>query len=285
MEKTVYQIGEETPVLTVMIPMFRAEFIGWVAMESLIRQKRNLPPWELVIAEEQNDETMGMKEIYSYTRRGLREANCCLLKYLALDEWIPLARKFQLMVSESYQRSLAYIFQAADYYSNCQRIRETYQIFQDPRTLWLIPPKQFVFNIRVPDHILFVDKDKAPRRDDTSGKAVRGWLVREAIKHAEIKDKGMDGNFRKCCEKVLGGKIPFTVNRSDSWKGNLIVNGFGTLSNRRVAKRFRRPQNWKGWRSAFEGSLGQIVPQPIANKLVASHGYVNRHNALRGSLG
>ena len=285
MNEITLKFGTERPELTVMIPMFRGRYIGWVALESLIRQRGKIPPWELIIAEEQNDETMGFDAIRPFLDRGLLEHNCKRLTYFALDKWIPLGSKMNLMASAADPYSIAYIFHAADYYSTPMRLVETYEAFKNPKTLWFIPPKMYIYNVQKPDHILFVDKGKAERRDDTSGKAIRGWLVRRIKNYLEGVPHGVDGLIRRSVERILAKPVDFTVNESESWRHNLVVNGFGTLSNRRVHKRFRRPQNWNGASSVFSGCLQEIVPAEIAYKLERAHDYIRKHNSTRGALG
>jgi len=44
--------------MSVVMPLYRAKFIGWLAFESLIRQKGIDFEWELIIMQEKNDEAM-----------------------------------------------------------------------------------------------------------------------------------------------------------------------------------------------------------------------------------
>ena len=48
---------------SVTLPLFRSQYIAWLQLESLCRQQDVDFEWELLIAEEQGDETIGIKRI------------------------------------------------------------------------------------------------------------------------------------------------------------------------------------------------------------------------------
>lgn len=109
------------PLITVGLPMYRAGDIGWVALESLSRQ-RGAPLWELVIAEEKDSLPMGKANILEYWD-ALQEANCTGIYYIELDHWISLAEKWLLLISFSCEISNVFVLQAADNYSFSDRLR------------------------------------------------------------------------------------------------------------------------------------------------------------------
>ncbi len=67
--------------LSVCAPFFRAKYIGWLALESLCRQKDINFEWELIISEEMFDEAMGKDVIMKYKSR-LEDLGCVRLKYI-----------------------------------------------------------------------------------------------------------------------------------------------------------------------------------------------------------
>jgi len=265
------------PVITVMIPMFRAEYIGWVALESLANQNSVSFPWELIIAEEQQDETFGWLQLLTYESK-LVANQCVKISYVALKTWIPLADKMSLMVQYSHSRTNIFIFHAADYYSNPKRLNETYYAFTDENVCWFIPPKLLEFNIQRQSHILCVDKTKTKRQDDMPGKAIRARIVRQALNYMLGRSRSVDGLVYLACKEIFGDSNIFTINKSDSWQQNLSVEGIGTLSNKVTDRLFRRPNKWDGAYSVWPHPLETIVPESIARRLSRSKINIRYHN-------
>jgi hypothetical protein len=83
--------------------MFRSKYIGWLPLESLCRQEDVDFEWELIIAEEENDESFGFENIKNYTDR-LKASGCIKIEYLGLKKWIPLSRKYKLLADIDLQR-------------------------------------------------------------------------------------------------------------------------------------------------------------------------------------
>lgn len=280
MKPTVKIFSDYEPYMTVMVPMFRAKYIGWLSLESLRRQKPYAPPWELIIAEEQNDETFGLDKIEYYLRT-LRKLHCAKFTYIPLNSWVPLADKIKLMINYSSKFSEVFIFHAADYYSNDERLYETYAAFVEKDIYWLVPPCIYEFNLKAPEHILLVNKMKSKRQDDTPGKAIRADLVREAVKHIEKRSSSVDGLIYQSCVKILGDKMQITVNPSESWHRNLSVEGLGTISNKPISKLFRNPDKWSGPYSASPKRLENIVPRSVANNIWRMRKFLKKHNGSR----
>ena len=256
----------ETPYLSITLPMFRAKCTGWIALESLARQKRPNIPWELIIAEELEDETFGYSKISTYFGR-LKAKRCVKVTYIPLNIWIPLSVKLALLVNHADPKSEVFVFHAVDYYSNSKRLCDTIEAFKDPHVYWLIPPKVLKYHVRYLDRIILVDKSQTVRRDDTPGKAIRAFYVREAFKSMSRLCKGVDGEVYNVIKKKVGSSFSFTVLENVSWKKNLSVEGTGILSDRVVSALFRKPHRWSGAYSLYEKKLNNIVPQKIVKDL------------------
>ena len=64
-----FEFGSGDPVLSVVIPYYRAKFIGWLPLESLINQINIDFDWEIVIMEEMGDIPFGVNNIIPYIKR------------------------------------------------------------------------------------------------------------------------------------------------------------------------------------------------------------------------
>ncbi len=270
------------PYFSVMIPMFRSYYIGWVCLESLIRQQGEIPPWELIIAEEQDDETFGLKMAFYYYNI-LKKLNCVRLIYISLSDWIPLSNKISVLINNAHPKSQIFINHAADYYSSPMRFIETVEAFKDPKVVWFIPPKIYKYHILY-NTIILVDKSKMVRKDDTSGKALRASLARNIVYCLKDRDIGIDGLIRIGFEKTLGHKINYTINKSGSWQNNLCIDGMGTLSNTNVDKLFaKRIKQLDNAYSYYPRSLSSIIPASMVRRVLRLKNDLNKHNPRRRS--
>jgi len=257
--------------------MFRAKYVGWIALESLCRQRDPQVPWELIVAEEQGDNTFGRRRVFSYQDR-LFERGCVRLTYIALKGWIPLSEKMSLIVGHADCGSEIFCLSGADYYSNDRRLYETTEKFFKDKIYWLVAPKVLKYHIRFPDRILLVDKTMTKRQDDVPGKAIAGWIVREAFATLPSKYKNVDGTVFKKCRGIVGSDFHLTINRSLSWRNNLSVEGAGLLSHERITSFFRKPHRWHTAYSEYRGTLDSIVPSDIAKRIEKLYGLTKNRN-------
>ena len=274
-----FQWKDEVPRMSVLMPMFRSLYIGWLALESLANQKGGLVPWELIICEEQDDpEMFGIDRILSYSERLIR-VKCCKLTYIGLNSWIPLADKISLMARNTDSASGIFIFHAADFYSSPIRFAVTYKAFQERHVNWFIPPKVFLYHLSS-KRILLVDKTVSRRQDDTPGKAIKAELVRRALYRFKDREMSVDGLLYKSCKEVLGGNLSFTIDRSVVWKNNISVEGLGSISTRVFDRLFSRTK-YKNPYSLYRNKLESIVSPRTARRIRRLVRYVSRHNSVR----
>lgn len=110
--------------LSVALPVYNSKNIAWLAMESLCNQITTIE-WELIIAEDEHDNMLGIDFFESYQER-LQEAGCSSITYLHYDSWIPLPIKWRDMGKQAHQDSEVFMLQAADCYSQPNRIQQSY---------------------------------------------------------------------------------------------------------------------------------------------------------------
>lgn len=103
-------------ILSVGFPLYNAKSIAWLALESFINQKGDLPPWELVVCEENFDDFLGKAEIMQYSER-LKEVNCVEIKYIPLKEKISLAEKWRIIGQNISDSSKVFSIMGCDNYA------------------------------------------------------------------------------------------------------------------------------------------------------------------------
>lgn len=113
--------------LTVGLPLYRAEKIAWICLESLCRQKA-APPWELVVCEE-SEQAVGRDGIMAYESR-LKDAGCVRIEYRELDKWIPLGAKWAILAQMAGDTGM-FCLTAADCYSPHGRLALTAKMGKD----------------------------------------------------------------------------------------------------------------------------------------------------------
>ncbi len=119
-------------MLSVIMPMYRSKFIGWLGLESLCHQKDINFEWELIIAEENGKSFLefGLENILTY-KEGLKKVGCKQVKYLKLNHWIPLSMKYSIMAKQLNEDSKVFLIQPTDYWSPLYRMSKTFELMQN----------------------------------------------------------------------------------------------------------------------------------------------------------
>jgi len=70
------------PRISVMLPLYNAGAVAWLALESLCRQAGEYPGFEVVVCEEQaGHDVVGYETVQAYRGR-LRRAGCERVRYI-----------------------------------------------------------------------------------------------------------------------------------------------------------------------------------------------------------
>lgn len=218
------------PYLTVALPMYRAKHIGWLAMESLCNQITKDFKWELVIAEEQGENNLyyGYNNIIAYEER-LREVGCIDIKYIKLDEWMPLSKKWMLIKDNSSSDSNVFVLQAADCYSGPSRLQNTYNIFSQNNINWLQYTKHLIYDLASCNfYMLDIEGIGAPIGADM---AIDIDILKK-IKSIN-KKRRIDRWLYESCKKIKKNEFIVFNDRSSKWKDSLNVHGLNNISNRK----------------------------------------------------
>jgi hypothetical protein len=260
--------------LSVVIPMFRAKYIGWLPFESLIRQRDIDFEWELIIAEEMYDEALGEKEIYKYKER-LEELGCIRFKYIGLKKWISLGEKLHLLAQSCSDSSKVFVWHAADYYSASLRLKTHYDIFLDTKKIHLhLPTKAIYYNIsseKLAIHDTTI-RGRNSRKDDCIGKAWCTNTIKKVPK--EFRKIAVDGWLFANVKKIIGkDKLIIHFDKSDNWKHALSTHGFHNLTHQR-----------DGWINKLKPpfyecniDINKAIPKEILERLKQNKENIKKH--------
>ena len=222
--------------LTAAVPMYRSADIAWLAMEGLCNQVGVNFEWELVICEEVSQGGKPIPEHQVFGERGialyrdrLKEQGCVRIKYLPLEDWIPLSDKWVKMAKES--DSELFLLVSSDDYSPDTRLKVTTEELVGNRD-WFqwsagpfydIPTESIRMFRRPNSHrcaLSMATRTKYVQRlnSDHRRRGVDGWLnesIRRKIKRMNVKElMFMDKVDRYCGIHTNGRNTISTTRRS-----------------------------------------------------------------------
>jgi len=240
--------------LSVIMPLYRAKYIAWLAYESLARQEDIDFEWELIIMEEQQEEQQTFRDLHNYIDR-LKAIGCSRIAYTPIHYWIPLANKTCQLIQQCSSTSKVLIAQAGDYYAPPKRLKRMHDIYEkNPVIDWVKVPKTITYDIETEQLYIHDTLDKA--KFDSACRAVLLKYAR-VIKSSE-KKKGIDRWFAKQYEKVVG-ELTIYIDQSSDWLYGLNVNGFNTISER--GKFFESPEEYGFTQCSI--AIENILPEDI----------------------
>lgn len=216
--------------LTVALPLYRAKYIGWLALESLCNQITEGFPWELVVAEETDERYLpfGYDNIMGYENR-LKNNGCIKIEYIALDKWIPLAQKWMLIRDNSSANSKIFVLQAADCYSGKSRLQNTYNIYKRHNPDWIQYTKHLMYDLHSSNfYMLDINSVKAPIGADM---AISLELLKK-VKPSNKKRRVDRWLYESCKASKKNSKLFAFNDQSSKWKDSLNVHGLNNISNR-----------------------------------------------------
>jgi hypothetical protein len=181
---------------TIAMPVYKADKIAFLAMESLCNQKTSIN-WELIVAEEIHSQQLGIDFIEQYAER-LKDAGCESIKYLEYKEWISLPKKWKDIGEHADPNSKVFLLQAVDCYSAADRIEEAFDCIVNRNFDWLDYQNGFFYNLATGQMIQYsakartnldmAFKTKYARTipDSALRKGIDGFLFSHVTKQAKI---------------------------------------------------------------------------------------------------
>ena len=209
--------------LTVGLPMFRSSKIAHIALESLCNQEGIDFEWELLVAEEVED-AFGQDNLNKYAER-LEEVGCKRIVYKSLGNWIPLSFKWKYLGSLA-SKTKCFLLQAADCYSQPHRLKETYDLFQDPKVDWVQSPLGCFYHVQTEQMVRFnQDTYKHPC---ALNMAIRTLFVQNLP--AVSVPAGVDSWLYRTCTQLKGSDLRVKNNNSENWALGVDVHGMNKIS-------------------------------------------------------
>ena len=256
---------------SVRMPLYRAKYIVWLALESLCRQRGIDFEWELVVAEEQNnDEVFGNTALQMYKSR-LADVGCMRIKYIPLKTWIPLADKMVLLMQNTSKESKVLMPHAADRYSSPDILKTQHVAFKDPAIQWFCTkPATIFYDIETETARI------TPNPSKGSANGVRLEIARKVTNGNGI-GRGVDKWFFNACTNVVGKKMVEFTDR-ETWKTAFATNGLNTCTLNRQNRMLKLHPKWApvGW------DWKANMPADILIRLKEMKKYLKLHNTNRG---
>jgi len=235
--------------VSVIFPLYRAAPIGWFGLESLCHQQGIDFDWELVVTEEAQPQSMGVKQILKYQER-LVENGCKAIKYISLPHWIPLSMKYKIMAQECTPSKVFFI-QAADYWSPPYRMAKTLSLIEKGYD-WVHGRTMPMYDLK--SDTVFM-REKNPKK---FWMALSMGLAKKLP--LSSKKKGCDQYLIDSCKANKGGSLNMV--QCNTWGEGIVVHGLNNLSNK--FQKFRAEKT--------DSTLGDFVPSEIAERLRGQRG-------------
>lgn len=214
-------------MVTVALPMIRARHIGWLALESLCRQKDTEGiEWELIISEEKNNKhlPLGKEAVMTYKDR-LEAVGCVRLDHSYVKgKPIALGEKWRHIANRASDASDIFILQAADCYSQPWRIKDTFDIAKDPEVDWIQSMKGLFYDIKSEDYALYPGRPKGTNLN----MAFRTKYARTIPKND--KRRIVDKFLYNHCTRQKGSALKVGWNETDNWRWGVDSHGINNIS-------------------------------------------------------
>lgn len=253
--------------LTVALPIYKNRDIAWLALESLCRQKDIDFEWELIVAEEQEEE-FGKKNVKKYSKR-LHKVGCSNVKYVPLYKKVKPIIKRKLTAKHMSGSSKVYLFQGSDDYSQPYRLAETYNavVKQDYDYVSYL---EGVFYDFINDYIAKFDKRYSDVKGVGLNASIRAEFIKLILSDNPKKKRGVlsfiVGKAKKYCKN---NNRQFTNKYIDTkhWCEGLCTNGFNTINKDRRPNWMRDRTPRKSFFTDLDLTLDDILPFDIASEL------------------
>jgi len=212
-------------MITVGLPVWHSEEIAWLAMESLCRQQTR-EEWELIICEEAK---YGLgPHFYADYHPRLAKVGCGPITYIEPTTRVPLNRKWIEIVFRADRRSEALILQAADCYSEPERIQRTADLIAEYG--WVQQQRGLFYDIGSGKCILY-DHAINPFGKTALNMALSMDVARD-IQFKDEKWSGVDGWLYKSALKIMPALKTITHDEP-RWSKGVDTHGCNNISKSR----------------------------------------------------
>lgn len=262
------KLSETLPVLSFIMPWFRAGDLGWLPLEALCRQINIDFSWELIIMEEELENPFGLENLKTYATR-LKEVGCNKITYISLGDWIPLSCKWYYLIKQCDNNSKIVAMNSHDIYFPPNRLHKQYYKLINSNYNWYKTAGNIVYDIETNTHVGYA-YTHSDRGDTLLTTAKKSLLDKMPLFY---KKKGIDGERYKHLKPYLN----YYYDTEEKWKNKIVnVNGLNNLT----LGRSIRITNIKPPFFSLSTKLSDHLPSDIASKLENSIKYLQMHKEL-----
>ena len=185
---------EESSEMTIALPIYNSKKIAWLSLESLSNQVNINFKWELIIYEEEHDESVCPNLLNEYLNK-LKKVNCCRIilitnteRVLLIDKWIEIGKS-------SNENSKVFMLHAADCYSPSNRLKITYDKIVNENYDWYDQTKGFFYSF-ISDRVILYNYSGLTNLNMSLKTKYIKTLPKSNLK------KGIDGYIYKHCKSL-----------------------------------------------------------------------------------
>ena len=261
-------LAKEKPVLSFIMPWFRANTLGWLPLEALCRQTNVDFSWELIIMEEEIENPFGLENLKTYATR-LKKVGCNKITYISLNKWIPLSCKWYYLIKQCDINSTIVAMNSHDIYFPSNRLNKQYYKLINSEYNWYKTSGNIVYDIETNTHVGY-EYTHSDRGDTLLTTAKKSLLNKMPLFY---KRRGIDGERYKHLKPYLN----YYYDTEEEWKNKIVnVNGLNNLT----LGRSIRITNLKPPFYNLSTKLSDHLPHDIAVKLKNSKQYLQTHKEL-----
>ena len=241
--------------LTVALPIYNSKKIAWLALEGLSNQINITFDWELIVYEENHENSIFSDIIDEYIDR-LKDLNCKRVLFITRDDKVNLISKWMTMGLESSPSSKVYILHAADCYSPKERLKITYEKIVKENYDWYDQKKGYFYSF-ISDKIFLYDYEGLTN--------LNMGLKIEYIKTLSYSDinKGIDGYIFNHITKTKKIKVKKYTDQN-LYSDSIDTHGLNNISLSRETYFSTKPNIFK---SVDFGVDSFELPSDIINRL------------------
>lgn len=260
-------LNNNKPVLSFIMPWFRAQYLGWLPLEALCRQINIDFSWELIIIEENLENPFGLDNLKKYIDR-LKKVNCVNITYISLREWIPLSCKWYYLIKQCDINSEIVAMNPHDIYFPNNRLHKQYYTLINSDFNWYKTAGNILYDIKSNKHVRY--KYTSSDRPDTCLQTAKKEILDKLPLF--YKTKGIDGERYKYLKKYLH----YYYDTDEEWINKTInINGLNNLSRSRTKKMNDTKEYLQ-----LTTQLHEHLPLDISKKLKESWRHIEEYKNL-----
>lgn len=266
--KKVMRLSKDAPVLSVVMPFYRAGFIGFVPFESLIRQVNINFAWEIIVIEECFDNPFQFKRIAEY-QEALESVGCCKITYISLKKWLPLGAKWHYLYQNVAPTSKVVCCNSSDIYMDKIRLKKQFDVISSGSYNWYKLNGNIVYDLSIDQHVRFVSPHK--KRPDTCCRAMSSELAKK-VPLSTIKSSVDGWSYNTLSDYG----IKYFEDYGTICDGTININGLNNITN--------RTQRIKDITPPLRSCciyLERHIPKEVVKMLRTARKHIEQHNKMK----